>query len=120
MREKLLEHALELAAAAAKMTESQFRKHVNALVRRIQADDGESVYERQLRATRLRWWTNHATGMGHLAGEFDPVTFAMLQRRIHDTVGTLFNETNPGHVSDGSVQETGPPPRVGAGGTGQG
>ena len=34
----------------------------------IEADDGRSRLERQKAATRLRQWTDHRTGMVHLAG----------------------------------------------------
>ena len=60
-----------------------------------QADDGMGAYEQQQRATRLRLWTDAATGMGRLSGEFDPLTFAKLERRINDTLETLFADAVP-------------------------
>ena len=112
-------HAVDLAAAAAVMTASQFRGHLRALVRRLQADDGMGRFERQRRATRLRMWTDPATGMGRLSGEFDPLTFATIERRVNDTMATLFAEAVPDVVSVGSVRQTGSSARVGVGGAGQ-
>src|SRR6185436_12355714 len=71
MRQKLLAHVGELTVAAKTMTPSAFRQHVQALVRRIQGDDGMSRFERQQRETRLRLWIDNS-GMGRVVGEFDP------------------------------------------------
>ena len=98
MRQKLLAHMAELTVAAKTMTPGAFRKHVQALVRRIQGDDGMSRFERQhVRRGCGCGSTTH--GMGRLVGEFDPVTFAMLQRRLHDALGTLFARVDAGVVS---------------------
>jgi hypothetical protein len=77
------------------MTPHAFRRHMQALVRKIQADGGMGKLEQQQRATGLRMWVNPATGMGHISGEFDPVTFATLERRINDTLATRFAEQVP-------------------------
>ena len=90
----LADQAAALAEQAQTMTPDRFGVHVRRLVERIEADGGMARLERQRRATKLSAWVDQS-GMGRLAGQFDPVTFARLHRRLADTVDTLFADTTP-------------------------
>ena len=76
------------------MTPDRFAVHVRRLVERIEADGGMARLERQRRATKLSAWVDQS-GMGRLAGQFDPVTFARLHRRLADTLDTMFADATP-------------------------
>jgi hypothetical protein len=84
-----------LVGWAASSTTTVFAERVRALVRRLQDDGGEAVLARQQRAVRLNMWVDPLSGMGCVRGEFDPVTYATLHRRIVSTVNRLFTETTP-------------------------
>jgi Domain of unknown function (DUF222) len=94
-RALLVEHTTTLVAWAAAMPVDAFRRKVQALVRSLDATAGEERLARQQRATRLRTWIDQASGMGRMAGEFDPVTYLTLHRRIEDMVASLFTATVP-------------------------
>src|SRR6185369_11254445 len=82
----------ELAGA---LPVDEFHRHVRRLVQRLQADGGEATLARQQRATRLRLWVDPSSGMGRLAGEFDPLTYTKLHRRLAEAVNTMFHDTIP-------------------------
>ena len=93
-RGQLSGQAAALAEQAKIMTPDRFGVHVRRLVERIEADGGMARLERQQRATKLSVWVDQSE-MGRLAGQFDPVSFARLHRRLADTVDTMFADATP-------------------------
>ena len=53
---------------AQQSTPERFAGQLNAMVRRLQADGGVDLLERQKRATRLRLWLDREIGMYRIAG----------------------------------------------------
>ncbi len=94
-RQRLAERGRVLAEAAAELPCDDFARVVRSEVRRICADDGIDRLARQRRATSLRTWVDRESGMWCLRGEFDPETGAILDRRLRNTVETLFRDRTP-------------------------
>jgi Domain of unknown function (DUF222) len=63
--------------------------------RQLVDDDGIARFERQRRATTLRHWTDPASGMVCLHGEFDPETGARFIAALHSATERLFHDAVP-------------------------
>jgi hypothetical protein len=87
--------ALIHAAAASGSTPDEFAASLNKAAEQIAADDGMSRLQSQRRATRLRTWTNKATGMWHLSGAFDPESGVVLHGRLEAAMAALFGTKTP-------------------------
>ena len=94
-------------AAASGSTPEEFAASLHATAERIAADGGMSRFERQRRATRLRTWTDRATGMWRLSGTFDPETGARIHGRLEAAIAAMFatktpstTPTDPGEKQD--------------------
>ena len=91
----LLDQIDELIPIAAASNPDEFARAVRRRVQRLEADEGVSRLERQQRNTRLRCWLDRDTGMWRLAGEFDPVSGALLHQRLDSAVDRLFATETP-------------------------
>jgi hypothetical protein len=87
--------AIVASAAASGSTPDEFAATLNAAAQKIAADGGMSRFERQRRATRLRTWTDRATGMFRLSGAFDPETGAVLHGRLEAAMAAMFAKKTP-------------------------
>ena len=94
-------------AAASESTPEEFAASLHATAERIAADGGMSRFEHQRRATRLRTWTDRATGMWRLSGTFDPETGARIHGRLEAAMAAMFaaktpstTPTDPGEKQD--------------------
>ena len=94
-RQQLAERGEMLAAAAAMLPRDEFARTVRRHVHQLCADGGLSRLERQKRATRLRTWTDHQTGMWCLHGEYDPETGLQLDRQLQTMLDRLFHNPTP-------------------------
>lgn len=92
---QLAHRADRLLVIAQHSNPDEFAKTVAREVRQIRRDDGEQRFLRQRAATRLRTWIDRDSGMFCLAGRFDPLTGAALDRRIRATVEQLFHDRPP-------------------------
>ncbi len=92
-----------LAAAAANLSDRQFREVVERVVGQVRDDDGLDRLARQRRASRLRWW-NNPDGMWNLTGTFDPVRGAELEARLRHTIEALFHDTTPDDTPSDPLQ----------------
>ncbi len=93
----LTEAAPELieAAASSGSTPEEFAASLTATAEKIAADGGTGRFERQRRATRLRTWTDRATGMFRLSGAFDPESGALLHGRFEAAMAAMFATKTP-------------------------
>ncbi len=82
-------------AATSGSTPEEFAASLHAAAEQIAADGGISRLERQRRATRLRTWTDRATGMWRLSGSFDPESGARIHGRLEATMAALFATKTP-------------------------
>ena len=89
-REAVLGQADVLLRSARRLTVDQFAKHVRSEVTRLSADRGLGVFERQRRATFLKFW-NDPDGMVHLRGAFDPERGSVLLSRLEQRVEAMFH-----------------------------
>ncbi len=87
--------ALIEAAAASGSTPEEFAARLITAAEQLAADEGMSRLERQRRATRLRTWTNKATGMWHLSGVFDPESGVVLHGRLEAAMAAMFAAKTP-------------------------
>jgi hypothetical protein len=94
-QQRFVHHAPHLAGVASHSSVAKFRDYVDHLVRRLQADDGIELFERQRRAARLKTWTDPGTGMFCGRFQLDPETGQRLAGRIRRTVETLFHDAHP-------------------------
>ena len=83
------------AAAASGSTPEEFAASLHSAAEQIAADGGMGRFERQRRATRLRTWTDRATGMWRLSGSFDPESGARMHGRIEAAVAAMFASRTP-------------------------
>jgi len=89
-REAVLGQADVLLRSARRLTVDQFAKHLRSEVSRLSCDKGLSVFERQRRATFLKFW-NDPDGMVHLRGAFDPERGSVLLSRLEQRVEAMFH-----------------------------
>ena len=82
-------------AAASGSTPEEFAASLHTTAERIAADGGMSRFERQRRASRLRTWTDRATGMWRLSGTFDPETGARIHGRLEAAMAAMFVAKTP-------------------------
>ncbi len=82
-------------AATSGSTPEEFAASLNAAAEQITADGGMSRLERQRRATRLRTWTDRATGMWWLSGTFDPVSGVQIHGRLEAAMAAMFATKTP-------------------------
>ena len=82
-------------AATSGSTPEEFAANLHATAERIAADGGMSRFERQRRATRLRTWTDRATGMWRLSGTFDPESGARIHGRLEAAIAAMFATKTP-------------------------
>ena len=83
------------AAATSGSTPEEFTASLTAAAERLAADGGIGRLERQRRGTRLRTWTDRATGMFRLAGSFDPESGARLHGRLEAAIAAMFATRTP-------------------------
>ncbi len=97
VKARLTEAAPELIeqAATSGSTPEEFAVSLNAAAEQIAADGGISRLERQRRATRLRTWTDRASGMWRLSGSFDPESGARLHGRLEAAMAAMFAAKTP-------------------------
>lgn len=95
------------AAANSGCTPEEFALSLNAAAERLAADAGMNTLERQRRATRLRTWTDRATGLWHLSGAFDPESGVLFHGRLEAAMAAMFATrvpstapTDPGEKQD--------------------
>ena len=82
-------------AAESGSTPEEFAASLNSAAEHIAADGGISRLERQRRATRLRTWTDRATGMWRLSGSFDPESGARVHGRLEAAMAAMFATKSP-------------------------
>ncbi len=94
-------------AAASGSTPEEFAASLHTTAERIAGDGGMSRFERQRRATRLRAWTDRASGMWRLSGSFDPESGARIHGRFEAAMAAMFatkipstTPTDPGEKQD--------------------
>ncbi len=97
VKARLTEAAPELIeqAATSGSTPEEFAASLNAAAVQITADGGMSRLERQRRATRLRTWTDRATGMWRLSGTFDPESGVQIHGRLEAAIAAMFATKTP-------------------------
>jgi hypothetical protein len=93
-RDRLLARADGMVAAAGVESVRDFRSRLEREARRLRADDGMGVFQRQQAAVRVRRWTD-GEGMWHLHGRFDPVTGVRLNARLQAEIEALFTDRVP-------------------------
>ena len=91
---RLAGRGAELARAASSLSDSDFRRLLERLVRQAREDDGLDRLAKQRRATRLRWWTD-PDGMWCLQGRFDPATGVAMEGRLRNESESQFHERTP-------------------------
>ena len=89
-RETVLGQAEGLLRSARRLSVDQFAKHLRSEVSRLSCDKGLGVFERQRRATYLKFW-NDPDGMVHLRGAFDPERGSVLLSRLEQRVEAMFH-----------------------------
>ena len=89
-RGRVLAQADGLLRSARRLSVDQFAKHMRSEVARLSADKGLGVFERQRRATYLKFW-NDVDGMVHLRGAFDPERGSVLLSRLEQRVEAMFH-----------------------------
>ena len=82
-------------AATSGSTPEEFATSLNTAAEQITADGGLSRLDRQRRATRLRTWTDRATGMWRLSGSFDPESGARIHGRLEAAMAAMFATKTP-------------------------
>ncbi len=82
-------------AATSGSTPEEFAASLHTTAERIAADGGMSRFERQRRATRLRTWTDRASGMWRLSGTFDPESGARIHGRLEAAMAAMFATKTP-------------------------
>ena len=87
--------ALIEAAANAGSTPDEFAASLNTAAETLASDGGMTRLERQRRNTRLRTWTDRATGMWHLSGAFDPESGVTLHGRLEAAMSAMFATKTP-------------------------
>ena len=93
---RLAEAAPDLIEQASSFsTPEEFAASLNMAAEQIAADGGTSRLERQRRATRLRTWTDRATGMWRLSGTFDPESGVKVHGRLEATMAAMFATKTP-------------------------
>ncbi len=96
--------ALIRSAATSGSTPEEFAASLNAAAEALASDGGMARLERQRRNTRLRTWTDRATGMWHLSGAFDPESGVTLHGRLEAAMSAMFAtkapSTAPTHPGD--------------------
>ncbi len=98
LRARFDEAEAMLTRAAGSMPIEEFRDHVAAVVRTIEADDGVDRLERQRRRTRVRAWTDRE-GMWNLHGRFDPARALALSEALRRQTEHVFRSGD--HPTDG-------------------
>ncbi len=94
-----------LAELACRMTVEEFREQLRREVASIEADDGRSRLQRQTTATRLRQWTDHRTGMVHLAGQYDPESGLVLASALQQRLEASFHAPHPPDAPDDPMEK---------------
>ena len=89
-RGRVLAEADALLRSARRLSVDQFAKHMRSEVARLSTDRGLGVFERQRRATFLKFW-NDVAGMVHLRGAFDPERGSVLLSRLEQRVEAMFH-----------------------------
>lgn len=89
-RARLIDQADELTAMAEASTADEFEQHLRRREREITADDGQTLFEAQKRATRLREWIGD-DGMHNFKGSFDPLTGLKISNLLRAEVEALFH-----------------------------
>ncbi len=104
-RQRFLERGDFLAGVAQRSTPGEFARTVRSEVLRSQRGDGLERLRRQKQATYLKTWTDQASGMWCLHGEFDPETGATLHNRLTRTIEKLFHTTTPDTAPKDPIQK---------------
>ena len=87
--------ALIEAAANSGSTPEEFAASLHTAAEALASDGGMTRLERQRRNTRLRTWTDRATGMWHLSGAFDPESGVILHGRLEAAMSAMFATKTP-------------------------
>jgi hypothetical protein len=80
---RLAEHAESLVQTACQSTPEQFGRHVDAVVRRMAADDGLARQERLRQQRCVRRWVDRDTGMCNTKLSLDPLADAQIWTSIN-------------------------------------
>jgi hypothetical protein len=96
---------VELVDLAVSCSPEVFERELQRQVRNLMRDDGVDELTRQQRATRLRIWLDHDSGMYQLRGVFDPLTGLAIRNRLDHTMRTLFSEQPPDTSPDDALEK---------------
>jgi hypothetical protein len=80
-----------LVEAAQRLSPEAFERHCRRFADMLGNDGGTDEFERQRRATRLRHWIDHESGMYQLRAELDPETGAALFGALDGEIERLFH-----------------------------
>jgi hypothetical protein len=93
--------AERLVPLAEGCTPEDFARRLRQEARRLQADDGTALLERQQRNARTHTWIDRETGMWRLSAHLDPVTGQRIDNQLRAMLdGLLAAPTPPGAPSD--------------------
>ena len=95
VRVQLIAGAENLVDVASASTPEEFARRLRIEARRLQHDDGTTRYDRQCRDTRLRTWTDLATGMWCLSGRFDPLSGVKTSTALDAEIARRFANAVP-------------------------
>ena len=80
----------DLLKQAANVEVDRFARLAREFASKHSEERGESSLDRQRRRRRATAFTNEETGMGILSGEFDPVSFNLMQQSIDNHANALW------------------------------
>jgi hypothetical protein len=83
---RLAEHAESLVQTASRSTPERFARHVDAMVRRVAADDGLARQERLRQQRCVRRWVDRDTGMFNTRLSLDPLADATVWTSINAAI----------------------------------
>ena len=90
-RDRLLNEIDDLVSVAKRSDSDSFDRHLRQRERELQADDGQSRFERQQAAVRLKTWTDPDSGMHLWKLTVDPRTAVILDNRLRAVTETMFH-----------------------------
>ena len=93
----------EIRAKATQVGESEFRRWLQMMVRRLRQDDAVARLARQKGACRANWWLDQE-GMWNLRGRFDAETGARLQGRLRGATEVLAQGPLPEGAPDDPLE----------------
>ena len=87
---EVVDNNRDLLKQAANVEVDRFARLAREFASKHSEDRGESKLDRQRRQRRATVFTNGETGMGILSGEFDPVSFNLMQQTIDHHTNALW------------------------------